>query len=656
MTYRAGPAAAQHLLSQVPVVLYQRQLDACWTPTFLSDFIEAISGYSADFWVAGKFCWAELIEPADRVAAEQAIQRALTQQQPFSVEYRLRHADGDWRWVCDRGQVSSCEAGREPCVSGVIFDITADKQAEASRGQGEVTNRALINAIPDLMLRMHRDSTAYEIITPGNVNVVRPDLTHYQTDLYEILPREQVEQRLERIRQALDTGTIQVYEQTFLRDGQQQWEEVRVVPNGPNETLVMIRDVRDRKLVEEQRRQTEAQLRQSEQRFRSLVSNIPGAVYRQAYDKHWTAQFFSDGIEAIYGYPADEFIDNRIRSVASVIHPEDRAMVEQRVHDAIVKHEPYVLEYRVNHPDGELRWVYEKGQGVFDEENTLLFLDGVVIDISDRKQIEAELQRLNQTLESRIEERTRALRASERDLRTLFDSVYEGILIQDLQGTILDVNRTFLDLYNLTRQEALKASLQDLSDPSQASGILTLYWQQALAGEAQLFEWKAWRPKDNTPFDVEIYLQRVTLRERKVILANIRDISRRKQVEAERQQAEQTLRSSQKFLHLVMDNIPQAIFWKDQRSVYLGCNQVFAQAAGLTHPREIVGKTDYDLPWTFAESEEYRTNDHRVMTQGKPEYHLLESQIRADGSHIWCDTNKVPLYGENGELIGILGT
>ncbi|HEY9763146.1 MAG TPA: PAS domain S-box protein [Trichocoleus sp.] len=656
MTYRAGPASAQDLLSQVPVVLYQRQLDAHWTPTFLSDFIETLSGYATDVLIAGQIRWAELIEPDDRAAAEQAIKIAMAQQQPFAVEYRLQHPDGTWRWVCDRGQLSSCEAGVAPCINGVIFDITANKQAEQSLRQSEVTNRALINAIPDLMLRMQRDSTGYEIITPGNINVVQPDLTHYHTDLYEILPPEQVEQRLAYIQKALDTGTVQVYEQAFLRDGQQYWEEVRIVPSGADETLVMIRDIRDRKLIEEQRRQTEAQLRQSEQQFRSLVSNIPGAVYRQSYDKNWTAKFFSDGIEAIYGYPAADFIDNKVRSVASIVHPDDRKLVEQIVHEAIIKHEPFVLEYRVHHPDGTVRWVYEKGQGVFDEHNTLLFLDGVVLDITEHKQIEAELQRLNQTLESRIEERTRALRASERDLRTLFDSVYEGILIQDLKGTVLDVNRTFLALYNLTRQEALKASLQDLSSPEQPIDTLAIHWQRALAGEAQLFEWEAWRPKDHTSFNVEIYLQRVTLREREVILTNIRDISQRKRVEAERQRAEQTIRSSRQFLHLVIDSIPQAIFWKDQQSVYLGCNEVFAKAAGLTHSREIVGKTDYDLPWATEEAEEYRTNDRWVMENGQPEYHLLESQIRADGNHIWCDTNKVPLYGEDGELVGILGT
>ncbi|MBD2259248.1 PAS domain S-box protein [Pseudanabaena sp. FACHB-2040] len=519
MTHLAEFAAAPPLLSQVPVALYQRRLDASWTAIFFSDFIETITGYTAaDLTAGGRYSWAELIEPENRVTAALAIKSAIAQQQPFSVEYRIQHADGSWCWVCDRGQAVYGEDGRVEQLSGVLFDVTAGKQS-SSLEQSELTNRALINAFPDLMLRMQRDSATYEILTSGNVNVVCLNPEQRRASLSKVLPPDQVDKRLHFVRQALDTGTLQIYEQSFVREGRHRWEEVRVLPWTADEVLVMVRD------------------------------------------------------------------------------------------------------------------------------------------ICDRKQIEAELHRLNHTLESRIEERTRALRASERDLRTLFDSIHEGILIHDTQGKILDVNRTLLKMYGLTRQEMLKASLkEDLFSPDQPVEILRDHWQQALTGTAQLFDWKARRPKDGTLFDAEIYLQRITLRERQVILVNIRDISERKRVEAERQQAEQAMRTSRQFLQLVMDNIPQAIFWKDHESVYLGCNQVFAQAAGLADPSDIIGKTDYDLPWTQTEAEDYRANDHRVMASGKGEYHLLESQIRADGSHIWCDTNKVPLFGSDSHLVGLLGT
>jgi len=124
----------------------------------------------------------------------------------------------------------------------------------------------------------------------------------------------------------------------------------------------------------------------------------------------------------------------------------------------------------------------------------------------------------------------------------------------------------------------------------------------------------------------------------------------------ERKRAEQQRRESERMLQLVMDNIPQFIFWKDRRSVYLGCNTNFARVAGMEDPSQVVGKTDYDLPWQKEEADFFRECDRRVMESGQPEYHIVESQLQADGKHAWLDTNKVPLKNERGEVVGILGT
>ncbi|MDP3482010.1 MAG: EAL domain-containing protein [Sulfuricella sp.] len=113
------------------------------------------------------------------------------------------------------------------------------------------------------------------------------------------------------------------------------------------------------------------------------------------------------------------------------------------------------------------------------------------------------------------------------------------------------------------------------------------------------------------------------------------------------------LRESQGLLYLILDTVPQAIFWKDNNSVYLGCNRVFAKDAGLAHPNDIIGKTDFDLPWTREESEAYRADDREVMSNNAAKMHIIEQQHNADGAHIWLDTSKVPLA--DGEIFGVLG-
>ncbi len=111
---------------------------------------------------------------------------------------------------------------------------------------------------------------------------------------------------------------------------------------------------------------------------------------------------------------------------------------------------------------------------------------------------------------------------------------------------------------------------------------------------------------------------------------------------------------SQQVLNLIMNNIPQAIFWKNPENVYLGCNQSFSQVAGM-EPQEVVGKTDYDMPWTREEADFYIACDRNVMASGTAELGIVEPQLRADGTKGWLETSKVPLYDTNGEVMGIIG-
>ena len=132
-------------------------------------------------------------------------------------------------------------------------------------------------------------------------------------------------------------------------------------------------------------------LRDNEQKIRTLVDNIPGAIYLSACDADWTMEFLSDAIEEIVGYPAAQFLQNRVRSYASIIHPEDRLLVETAVQQGVSTRTPFIVEYRVLHADGTERWVYEKGQGVFDGDGKLLWLDGAIFDVTERKRAQQRL-------------------------------------------------------------------------------------------------------------------------------------------------------------------------------------------------------------------------------------------------------------------------
>ena len=116
------------------------------------------------------------------------------------------------------------------------------------------------------------------------------------------------------------------------------------------------------------------------------------------------------------------------------------------------------------------------------------------------------------------------------------------------------------------------------------------------------------------------------------------------------------LSKAKQMLQVVMDNIPQSIFWKDKNLVYLGCNTNFAIDAGLDKPENIIGKTDYDLAWKKEEADLLREYDRKVVDSNMPQYHITEQQQQSNGKQAWLDTNKVPLHDGNGNVVGIIGT
>ena len=117
-------------------------------------------------------------------------------------------------------------------------------------------------------------------------------------------------------------------------------------------------------------------------------------------------------------------------------------------------------------------------------------------------------------------------------------------------------------------------------------------------------------------------------------------------------QAEPIMQTSMQLLPLILNNIPQAVFWKDRDLVYLGCNQAFADDAGFSSPKEVIGKTDYDMPWTD-QAELYRADDRLVIEKGEPKLNYEEPQTTPSGTKSWLNTSKIPVY-ENGQVVAVL--
>lgn len=124
---------------------------------------------------------------------------------------------------------------------------------------------------------------------------------------------------------------------------------------------------------------------------------------------------------------------------------------------------------------------------------------------------------------------------------------------------------------------------------------------------------------------------------------------------SDQKKAEQDLVESQKMLSDVLNTIPVHVFWKDKDGVFLGCNQLIARDAGLNSPEEVVGHTDYEMPWA-EQADMYRKDDLQVIESGREKVNYEETQTTNEGKTIWLRTSKIPLRNSKGETYGVLGT
>ncbi|MCD4688008.1 MAG: Cache 3/Cache 2 fusion domain-containing protein, partial [Desulfuromonadaceae bacterium] len=308
------------------------------------------------------------------------------------------------------------------------------------------------------------------------------------------------------------------------------------------------------------------------------------------------------------------------------------------------------------------------------------------------KEVTASREELNHEIIERIRVENE-LRESEDKYRTLFNSSRDALIILDLEGRLIDGNPSALQLFGCQNKEEFTSKTPTgLSPEYQPDGALSLVKAKEMAAlvmeeGSHFFEWKHQRV-NGEEFFATVLVTKMHLQNKAFLQATVRDVTESKFAEEKlkgyqdhleelvvertaevdkaneclqqdimlREEVEGRLRESQKMLQLVLDYIPQYVFWKDRDSVFLGCNRNFARAAGVESPQNLVGKTDYDLVWKKEETDSYRECDRRVMESNTPELHIVESQRQADGKQAWVDTNKIPLHDGEGRVVGILGT
>jgi len=230
--------------------------------------------------------------------------------------------------------------------------------------------------------------------------------------------------------------------------------------------------------------------------------------------------------------------------------------------------------------------------------------------------------------------------------RLILEASPDPIVIYDMQGRVQYVNPAFVETFGWAEEELLGKPIDFVPENQKEAtrqGIEQLFRTGKTTGaESQRLT------KDGRVLDVQmsaaVYLDSEGKPAGTIVMT--RDITERKRADAE-------LARSRELLQLVMDTIPQSIFWKDRQSVFLGYNRQLARDLNLPSREWLIGKTDYDLS-SAEQAELYQSIDRRVMETDTPELDFEEPQTRPDGSISWLRTSKLPLHDPDGSVVGVL--
>jgi PAS domain S-box-containing protein len=335
------------------------------------------------------------------------------------LEIRFSHKNGTWQTL----DATSINLMDNPSVNGLVIssrNITHRKEnelalrlSEAVLKESEEKHRVLLESIHSPILALDRDLVVL-YCNQGYFDIIgKPEIGLVGKKILEVYPSFQKTNSYQAYLKCLGTGMTQRVEGKFSG----RYLKVTVYPTQWG-LLAVADDDTETHAVQEQ-------LEESRRKLETLMGNLPGMVYRCRNDRQWTMEITNEGCLELTGYDQADIIANQKISYAQLIHPSDREMVWDEIQNAVQKKEAYQLIYRIIARDGAEKWVWEQGQGIYDEKGILQALEGFITDISERKRAED------------------ALHVSEYQYRSTIDSLADSIHVVDAKLSVMLTNRVF---------------------------------------------------------------------------------------------------------------------------------------------------------------------------------------------------------------------
>jgi PAS domain S-box-containing protein len=395
---------------------------------------------------------------------------------------------------------------RDPAAFTKLKQILVDLQKRqnhlaASLHESEARNLALLNAIPDLMFRIHRDGTYLECRANQETDLAIPISKTIGKKVRDVLPSDVAEQRMHQIHQTLETGKTQIVEYRLRKDGKVHDYEGRAAVCGQDEVLLIVRDITERKHAEEQLRQTSSNLQ-------AIFEAFPDLQFR--LDADGTILDYHAGRSTELYIPPEQFLGQKVQDV---LPTEAALQVQQAISQVMSTKALASVEYALPGPEGEM--LFEARLLPLADDRII----AIVRNVTECKQAEE------------------SLRLSEEKLSKAFRSSPGSMTISTFkEGRYLEVNDTFQRLTGYTRKEVVGRTATELNiwvDPTDSLNMRKLLLEQ---GKVQNVEYHFRFKLGNIGvglFSAEL----IDFEGEQCILAMTNDITDRKRAEAQLQAA-----------------------------------------------------------------------------------------------------------------------
>ncbi len=419
------------IVESTPAITYQEHSSKDYSTEgsvlYVSPQVERLLGYPSENWEKIPGFWSTLLHPDDVDAVMAESERTGKTGQPYSQEYRMIAADGRIVWFRDDAVLLRDEHGRPSVWQGVMVDITERKKAEERVQHTEARFRALVENIPAVSYREAVDANPEDFYVSPQVL----EVFGYTTEEWTWTPgfwrdRLHPDDRarvMEIDARTNATGEPYSAEYRFRRaDGSYVWvhdQASLIGDEGSRFWQGFLLDITERK-------EAETALQEAEERYRTLIEQVPAVIYTQAIEEDGSTStvYISPQQEPLLGYTVEEvYADPGIWR--SQLHPDDRERVLAEDLRGNRTGEPFAMEYRMLTKDGRVVWIRDEASVVLDEEGRPHRWQGFMVDITERKQAEEQLERALEAereatsrLRSLDEMKNTFLQAVSHDLRT----------------------------------------------------------------------------------------------------------------------------------------------------------------------------------------------------------------------------------------------